>query len=413
MPLKPSPAAIAILILLSTATAATAQLPDAQQIAAIRQQQGPAGVQEFIKQHGVRADRQPRPDLRAALDALCRQRDCYASQLYWHTDLEQAKAAAQASGKPILSLRLLGHLDDELSCANSRFFRVALYANPAIAQQLRDRFILHWSSERPVPKMTIDFGDGRKLERTVTGNSIHYVLDAQGQVIEALPGLYSPQAFSEQLNQIEAMFGRYGKVARWSTTDRRSSAQSAFLQTYHQDQLNQVQQRWASELQQTGLSTPPRLLAIKALDAATAGRIAMSKSQVELPILPLEAARTNQSALNQITDEAAWKKLAARIPSKLEANSLALMRTKLSPSAELNAAALQFQQNMAVDTARNEYLLHSQIHQWFMRPNMLPTLTALNQWVYSEIFLTPASDPWLGLKPDGAFAAIEADGLVP
>jgi hypothetical protein len=396
---------LAALMVLSAATVASAaqlSAPHAQAMAL--RQQGPAGLQEFLQTAGVKADRQPTADIRAALDKLCQQRDCYASQLYWYTDLEQAKAAAQASGKPILSLRLLGHLDEELSCANSRFFRVALYANKGISAQLRDRFILHWSSERPVPKMTIDFGDGRKLERTVTGNSIHYVLDAQGQVLEALPGLYSPQAFGQQLSQIETLYGQYGKVAR--------SAQPAFLQTYHQDQLNALQQRWASELQQAGLSTPPRLLAVKALDAVTAGRIAMSKSRVELPILPLAAARSNQTALAQITDEAAWKQLAARIPSQLDANSLALMQTKLPPQTKLTEAADSFQQNMALDTARNEYLLHSQIHQWFLRENSAPTMVALNQWVYADLFLTPADDPWLGLKPAGAFAAIEGDGLV-
>ena len=47
----------------------------------------------------------------------------YTSQLYWYTDLEAAKAQAKRLGKPILSLRLLGKLTDEFSCANSRFFR--------------------------------------------------------------------------------------------------------------------------------------------------------------------------------------------------------------------------------------------------------------------------------------------------
>src|SRR5689334_9080079 len=70
--------------------------------------------------------------LRAALDTVARQRDSYTSKLYWYTDFDQAKAAARASGKPILSLRLLGNLDDELSCANSRFFRTTLYANAQV-----------------------------------------------------------------------------------------------------------------------------------------------------------------------------------------------------------------------------------------------------------------------------------------
>src|SRR5262245_14053790 len=95
--------------------------------------------------------------LSQTLDAVGQQRDCYASGLYWFTDLQAAKAAAQASGKPILSLRLLGRLDEELSCANSRFFRTALYANAEVSKVLREQFVLHWQSVRPAPRVTIDF----------------------------------------------------------------------------------------------------------------------------------------------------------------------------------------------------------------------------------------------------------------
>src|SRR6516162_6507450 len=52
-----------------------------------------------------------------------------SARLYWFTDLEQAKAEAKRTNKPILSLRLLGRLDEELSCANSRLFRAVLYSN--------------------------------------------------------------------------------------------------------------------------------------------------------------------------------------------------------------------------------------------------------------------------------------------
>ncbi len=90
--------------------------------------QGARGLEAFLTTHQAALAVTPRPaaPLRAVLDQLCQQRDCYASRLYWFTDWEQAKAAAQASGKPILSLRLLGRLDEDMSCANSRFFRVAL-----------------------------------------------------------------------------------------------------------------------------------------------------------------------------------------------------------------------------------------------------------------------------------------------
>src|SRR5690348_10091626 len=57
-----------------------------------------------------------RPDaarFNAAIDQVCRQRDCAWSGLYWYTDFEAARRAARATGRPILSLRLLGNLDQE------------------------------------------------------------------------------------------------------------------------------------------------------------------------------------------------------------------------------------------------------------------------------------------------------------
>ena len=134
--------------------------------------------------------------LRAAIDRVAGQRDAFASGLYWFTDLEAAKAEAAKTGRRILSLRLLGRLDEEYCCANSRFFRTVLYANEVVSRLLRERFVLHWKSVRPAPLLTIDMGDGRRIKRTITGNSIHYMLDARGQVLDALPGIYSPAAFA-------------------------------------------------------------------------------------------------------------------------------------------------------------------------------------------------------------------------
>ncbi len=47
------------------------------------------------------------------IDAVARQKHASFSGLYWHTDLSKAKELAASEGKPILSLRLLGTLDEE------------------------------------------------------------------------------------------------------------------------------------------------------------------------------------------------------------------------------------------------------------------------------------------------------------
>src|SRR5215213_3359074 len=177
---------------------------------------GPAGLQALMAQYADEISRhvaapaagsdQQWLRIATALDAVAQQKNSYLAGLYWHTDLESAKKASVKTGKPILSLRLLGKLNDELSCANSRFFRTVLYSNAEVSSVLRERFVLHWESVRPVPTITIDFGGGRKLERTITGNSIHYILDSQARPIDALPGLYGPQAFLRGLTAAETMF---------------------------------------------------------------------------------------------------------------------------------------------------------------------------------------------------------------
>ena len=174
---------------------------------------GPAGLEALLnteaekvsalRRNQIRLDDPEVAELRQHIDTTAAQRDAYASGLFWFTDLEAAKAEARKTRRPILSLRLLGNLDEEYSCANSRFFRTVLYANTEISRTLRDHYVLHWKSVRPAPLLTIDMGDGRRIKRTITGNSIHYLLDPDGRVLDALPGLYSPQAFLTALARAE------------------------------------------------------------------------------------------------------------------------------------------------------------------------------------------------------------------
>src|SRR6185295_18021470 len=177
----------------------------------------------------------------AALDAVAQQRNSYIAGLYWYTDLESAKKASKSLGKPILSLRLLGKLTDEFSCANSRFFRTVLYPNEEVSSVLHDRFVLHWQSVRPVPTVTIDFGDGRKLERTLTGNSIHYILDSDAHPLDALPGLYGPRAFVRGLLDAERLFKSFAGLNEIERTWTR--------RVYCGDQHNKISAAWTIDTQ--------------------------------------------------------------------------------------------------------------------------------------------------------------------
>ncbi|HEX8111430.1 MAG TPA: hypothetical protein VF516_27055 [Kofleriaceae bacterium] len=204
---------------------------------------GPSGLELWLATHGAGAS--------PVLDEICAQKDAHTARLYWFTELPAAIVEAQRTQRPILSLRLLGRLDEELSCANSRFFRKLLYPDPRINQVLRNDFVLHWQSVRPVPKITIDFGDGRWIERTLTGNSAHVVLDMHGRAADALPGLMSREMFLAQLIQARSL-----ALAR-------------------RDQLAALHALAGSWLRVVGSVSR----------AVTASRIAPSKHRIEAPLL--------------------------------------------------------------------------------------------------------------------------------
>jgi hypothetical protein len=403
--------------------------PDDARLAALRDE-GPAGLDAVLAEYDGEV-RGSGPShvarlaaLRAAVDRVARQRDATASRLYWYTDLEKAERAARESGKPILSLRLLGNLDEELSCANSRFFRTALYPDAAVSRLLRERFVLHWSSERPAPVITIDFGDGRKVMRTVTGNSIHYVLDARGRPVDAIPGLYGPAAFRRAL---EAAL----PVAT-ATAGLDGAMRDAALVAYHQTALVELRAQWNRDLIETGVSvataaaTPlprPDVGDGSAPSALVAQPVAMGKAMVERPMLGAFLGAKPKPAASAGTDPALWALIGRRHidDARLDAASRAAIAAK-SPldwsaaprpldAAGLSTLVSKFEAVMSEESARNELTLHAAIHEWLAR-DPSQGRDALDARVYGTLFLTPAADPWLGLVPPLVFSGIENDGLV-
>jgi hypothetical protein len=381
---------------------------------------GPTGLQNLfeanrdaIDQHIENPTLKSTPEwmrIAAALDGVSQQKDSYLSGLYWYTNLSEARRAATITGKPILSLRLLGKLTDELSCANSRFFRTVLYSNATVAQSLRNRFVLHWESVRPVPLITIDFGDGRKIQRTITGNSIHYVLDSDGRLLDALPGLYSPATFLRTVSQAEAVF--------WQIRAGQPERRLVLLNMYYQRRLNNISIAWLKDIQQIG-GRAPQGMSIEQGQNGEALRVmplAVTKAMTETTML--RQMTSGSEALGRITDEAAWKKIAALHLDevKLDEQSIGLItrQTHALPDAAKTFPSLirQFQELIALDTVRNEYRMHTKLYSWMIADRGRTDLAAFNEKVYADLFITPKSDPWLGLLPLDVYTGLENGGVV-
>jgi hypothetical protein len=353
---------------------------------------GPAGLAALMAadQPAIRAHAQGNVDATwtqqsSALDAVAGQWDAWAAGLYWYTDWPTAAAAARAAGKPVLSLRLLGKLTDEYSCANSRFFRTVLYADPAVAQLLRERFVLCWQMVRPAPVITIDYGDGRVIRRTITGNSIHYVLNADGTVVDGLPGLLAPKVFIAELTRAAEAADR---AASLLAADRAS-----FLADWHARRERAIDAALSSDLAHLGLRPGSRL---SDADWQRLANLHPSDASLSPSSLTMMTIRQTGAPPAAVAARVAMSKMVVENP--------------------MLAMVGEFRRSLALDTVHNEYDLHRRLHAMLAEPTTATTLStnvaALNDRVYAELFLTPNSDPWLGLDPGDGYTALPGGGLV-
>ena len=343
--------------------------------------------------------------LRHAIEQVAAQRDAHASGLFWHTDLAAAKRAAAELQRPILSLRLLGRLDEELSCANSRLFRTTLYPDPGISELLRESFVLHWESVRPAPRITIDYGDGRRFEQTITGNSIHYLLALDGTPLDALPGLYSPREFAGWLTEAIALTEQYVR--------RNPAHDMDFLRRHHRERLQIVRGTMPELLWEDWLSRNGRAGQMQPeARAAAAAALTMAKTIMEFPALR-QAGMGGPSPAPPLADMLVRDSERRRGEVELSPEARALIRAKQGAGhdpARLAAMVGQLEQAIAGDTALNEMVLRPRLRQWFAEGLIPSDLGQLTDLVYADLFLTPLDDPWMGLAETEFWPALDHGG---
>lgn len=382
-------------------------------------------LEDLLLRHDREIDGPTKDLLAARIDSLAHQKYATVSRLYWHTDLESAKSAARADQRPILHLRMLGRLDEDQSCANSRLFRATLYANQDVSRFLRERFVLYWSSERPVPRVTIDYGDGRRLERTTTGNSAHYVLDEDGHVLDVLPGLYAPAVFRRELEDSLALANRVRGQTDYERAKRLVGYHQQKATTARQDWERLAGTPWIPGMRQ--LLTKPRIeSALVAAQRATLSKIAIERRDLRYftPELRLEDLSEDQvemwSAAGQVVFGIGDLKSAAPPPRVLDENSRALIvrlhnEVPLEMRAtgqQIDAMIARLEQTVVADSALNHLRLRPQINYEIVRRNGRLDFATLNAWIYAEVFRTPKQDVWLGLLPRDVFTGLPGDGVV-
>ncbi|HZL90130.1 MAG TPA: hypothetical protein VFB96_17310 [Pirellulaceae bacterium] len=102
-----------------------------------------------------------------------------------------------------------------------------LFSDDQVAALINEKFEPAWQSLRPVPRVTIDFGNGAVVKRTLHGNVATYVCNSDGTVLDILPGIYEPKTYARELLGLARLFGR---------SKRGSVGADAFWRNYHRSQ---------------------------------------------------------------------------------------------------------------------------------------------------------------------------------
>jgi hypothetical protein len=255
---------------------------------------------------------------------------------------------------------------------------------------------------RPAPKVTIDFGDGRRIERTLTGNSIHYILDEDGEVIDAIPGLYSPSGFLKYITQAR----EFTKKADGLPQNQKEIAVLRYRRVFFDDIKTKREKILAASnvkfVEPTGTS---------ALEVAP---IATAKMVTEVTILRGIYDNFQRYEPQIISED--WKKLAERYAGKtqFDETSLAFIRrqNKNLNDTEFDSLLNNLTGYVALDTTRNDFLYHTKLYQMLNQSRVnMPDLENFNAKVYADIFKTLDADKWLGLYTNDVYTALDGNGI--
>jgi hypothetical protein len=103
-----------------------------------------------------------------------------------------------------------------------------LFSNQRMANFIQQNFEPAWEMVRPVPLVQIDFGNGNVVTRTLHGNIASYVCLSDGQVVDIVPGIYTPPTYQSALESIR---GQAENAAGLERAERQNR-----LRDYHRQQ---------------------------------------------------------------------------------------------------------------------------------------------------------------------------------
>ena len=216
-----------------------------------------------------------------------------------------------------------------------------LFSKKDVAEYINRAFEPVWESVRAVPIVRVDFGNGNVVTRTLHGNIATYVCDAEGRVLDVLPGIYAPAEYRQGLEQL-SLLARY--VQR---PDRRAGR----LAEYHRTLADNLRQH----------QPPARLVDTGGMSKRViedAIKLVLNPDNTKTPV-------TNRSAAGQ-------------------------------PDTDVPPEDLASWRLLAEDTRINETARRLQIHERLAAAGAVKP-QGIVKWLYKDVLHADLDDPYLGL----------------
>jgi len=230
-----------------------------------------------------------------------------------------------------------------------------LFSREEVAAFIARNFEPAWESVRPVPILRIDFGNGHVSTRTLHGNVASYVCTADGEVMDILPGIYTPDGYTTALEPPRSL--------ALALNRSEPAPRQARLRDYHRQRAGQL--RAVQQLVNAGPAGPQPGRANNGPINRDRGKDVIERRVEQVVVIPglINGANAAPGPMPRTAAELAnWAPLAA-------------------------------------DTVRNETQQRLLIHDRFasadpVRPEQI------KRWLYREVLHADLDDPYLGLGGD-------------
>ena len=270
-----------------------------------------------------------------------------------------------------------------------------LLSDPKAQQFLQSEVVPSWEMVREAPKVTIDFGHGKKLERTLKGNTVLYLCTPDGKVLDAWPGVYTADDFLRQATNSLAELRKLNIDPGKPLTNTEATALIAWHHRAAAGYASRTDMPIRTTTSKMGVESP----ILKLLG-----------QPVDPPRGPYAYGLARQNAAQQTSpnppptaDQSRMRMLFARYVARLhdasedpmDASRATVVATgevapNLSPE-ELGRIAVQ------KDSSNNSFYVRPAVHLWIASLDAIPTPQTAKLDVFKTILHVPIDDPYLGL----------------